>query len=466
MDPNTNLEPETPGLNPAADVANAALAGATPVVTTTDLNANDVAPETALQTPALEAPAPEALAAPAPTLETPTVGAQVAEPVSNGSVTITPSADFQMGEVATVSAVQNGADANLAAAANDILVGTPLEPQTPAENPMDNPAVDQLANTDMGQETQTGQEATDFNDPNALAAAEAKENEKAEEEEEEDDEPLVAAAPVPGSIGSAKSYSDIQRAEAEKAAKVAAKQEKTAKNTKNIIMISAIGVIALIGIIVGALVIFGGNSAKPTPTVTYTSYDENDDEYSTLSCKRVLAIEEYSSYGAVSGTQENIFYFRNDVLDGLVTNFAYTYANQALSEIARDNFMRDYGVTVAGAPKERGASEIDEPNTSETEKSTEKTTADMLHHYVWLTDYTVTHGMEIESIDINAWLESDAYSDKTYGATADGAQAPLMEGETEADVEQTESGEVVRNLKYYNRLQNSINYDCKITKGY
>ena len=453
MDPNANLAPgaapapeplapEPLSPNPATDVANAALAGATPVVTTTDPNAADVAPEPALQAPVLA-----------------------------------PSADFQMSEVATVSAVQNGADGNLAAAAenDEVMVGAPLEPST-SENPMDDPNVDQLANSDGGNESQTtGQEAADFNDPDAAAAAEAAAANKANKDDEEDDEPIVAAAPVPGSIGSAKSYADIQRAEAEKAAKVAAKQGKSVKLNKNTILIIIIAVIAVIGIGVGAFLMLSGNSSStPTITVSTTSYPDEPEKtaYSTLSCKRNLASEEYGSYGAVSGIQENIFYFKDEeqTLDGLITNFSYTYGNVALAEVARNTFMRDYGVTKEGQMPEHGsASEIEEPTTddeSETESSTTKTAAQMLHHYVWLKDYTVTHGMEIESSDIEAWLASDNYSDKTYGATEDGSAVPLLDGETEEDVARTETGELVRNLKYYNRLQNNINYDCIITKGY
>lgn len=430
MDPNNNLEPviDTAALeaamadmNPAASVADAAMGGATPVVTTTDDMASDVAPEPTLQAPTPIAPvAPAAPAAPvAP--ETP----------AEGPVSLAPSADFQMSETATVSALQNGADGNLAAANAEIMIGQPLE-QAPAEAPLTE------VGTAPAPEENTGMAAPDFSNPDGETQPEQPAPVKAEE----DDEPLVAAAPVPGSIGSAKSYADIQRAEAEKAAKMAAKtSQKGAMDKKTIIIIAAIAavVVAIVAIII--IMIAGNKPAqvKPTPVAPV----EENHEYSTLSCKRNLAPEEYASYGAISGIQENIFYFQDDELDGLVTNFAYTYANKALSDIATENFKRDYGVT-----EETEAEAEDE---EEEEEETEKTTAEMLKHYVTTKDYTVTHGMEIKSEDIKAWLESDAYSDVTYGA--------IKNSDSESEEE------VTRNLKFYNRLQNSINYTCTIDKS-
>ena len=429
MDPNNNLEPviDTAALeaammdmNPAASVADAAMGGATPVVTTTDDMASDVAPEPTLQAPTFEAPvaplAPEApLASEAPV---------------EGPVSLAPSADFQMRETSTVSAPQNGADGNLAAQNEEIMIGQPLE-QAPAEAPLT-----EVGAAPAPEESLGAPAAPDFSQDGEMQP-----EQPAPVKAEEDDEPLVAAAPVPGSIGSAKSYADIQRAEAEKAAKMAAKTSQNAKMDKKTIMIIAGIAAVVVAIIAIVIVMIAGNKpAQPKPTPVAPVEEEH--ETSTLSCKRNLAPEEYASYGAISGIQENIFYFQDDELDGLVTNFAYTYANKALSDIATENFKRDYGVT-----EETEAETEDE----EEEQETEKTTAEMLKHYVKTKDYTVTHGMEIKSEDIKAWLESDAYSDVTYGAAQN----------TDPDSEE----EVTRNLKFYNRLQNSINYTCTIDKS-
>ena len=462
MDPNQNL-----GENPAATIANAAMNGATPVVTTTDLNASDVAPEPTLQTPVLDT---SALGA--PILDTAALEANaIAEatpapaPEDNGPVSLAPSADFQMGEVSTVSAVQNGADGNLAAQNEDIMIGQPLG--GPASQ-----AMDQVPVTEVGilaDTTSKGPGAEDFNKTDDAPMGE-KVSAKDLKQEYKDD-PLIAAAPVPGSIGSAKSYADIQRAEAEKAAKMAAKSANGAKDKKNIIIIGAVAAVAVISVVIGGILMFGGNS-KPTSAPVATSYpDTPEAEYSTLSCKRNLVPEEYVSYSALSGTQENIFYFKDDVLDGLATNFAYTYQDQLTTNFWRDKLAADYGVTPNADEDENEEDENDESEEPEMDEDTEaettgkKTTAEMLHHYVTTKDFVVTHGMEIKSEDINDWLASDAYSDVTYGASENGAAAPVEEGEEEEETE-TEDGEVIRNLKYYNRLQNSIDYKCSISKGY
>lgn len=477
MDPNANTEE-----NPAAAIANAAMNGATPVVTTTDPTASDVAPEPTLQVPEPAAPAapvldtsvldasalaaPAAPAAPAPAPEAPAEG---------GPVSLAPSADFQMGAVSTVSAVQNGQDGNLAATTDEVMIGQPLEQNdAPVENPTEDQNIDQLQNTEVAPETQNPSAQGDFNNP--------EENTENPEDaiktfrEEIKDDPLIAAAPVPGSIGSAKSYADIQRAEAEKAAKVAEKQGKKGFTlNKNTIIIIAIAVVAVIGIGVGAFVLLGGGSSQPAQTTTPTVAPvEEEHDYSTLSCKRNLALEEYVSYGAISGQQENIFYFEDDTLDGLVTNFSYTYASKALADVWRDKLALDYGVTPNNGVDEESAvkrdADSEEEGTEagdESEEAGTKTTAEMLQHYVNTKDLTVIHGMMIKSEDIKAWLASDAYSDVTYGATSNGAAAPVSEGEEESEEETVDAdGEVIRNLKYYNRLQNSIDYTCSISKGY
>ena len=437
--------------NPAAEIANAAMAGAQSVVTTTDLSASDVNPEpTLVQAP--EAPAPEA----------------------EGPVSITPSADFQMGEVATVSAVQNGADGNLAAQADEVMIGQPVEqpapaptptpePSTQPDNPMDDPTVDQLANTEMGEQP-SGPQVADFNDPEAAAAAEAAAK-TSKEESDDDDDPIVAAAPVPGSIGSAKSYADIQRAEAEKAARVAAKQSGKNKLSKNTTILISAAAVFVIGVAITLFLVFGGGTQPQKETPINPGTEDNDHDYSTLSCKRPLAHEEYDSYGANSGTYENIFYFKDDALDGLVTNFSYEYSNLAVARLYRDQFMTNFGLKEerrAGHEGEKKTGEeTEEPSidadaeaeVEDEEETGEKTADQMLKHYVALEDYTVIHGMEIKSEDIEDWLASDAYSDRTYGAT-------------EKPEESEEAEEVTRNLEFYKGIQNKIGFTCEITRGY
>lgn len=405
--------------NPAVDVANAAMAGATPVVTTTDLNAADVPAEPALQMAPLE-----------PTLQAPLNQTAPLEPeLPEGPVSLAPSAGFEMPEVATVSATPNGADPNLAM--NNIEVGAPMDGNPAAP---ENPAA-------------PGNPESDTANPENNPENQAQDDQVATPE---NTEPIIAAAPVPGSIGSAKSYADIQREEAEKAAKAAASQSKKIKLSKNTIIIIAIAVIAVIGLVVGAIMIFGGSSSTPTPTVAPTSVEEDEGVSSTLSCKRTLAEDEYVSFGAIGGTWENVFYFKDDVLDGLETNINYTYLNAAIAGQWKTALEAQYGVTT---PVQNDSSdETNEPSTeADTSDTTTgaKTTAEMLHHSIIANDVTVTHKMEVKSEDIEEWVTSDAYSDVTYGAKQS----------TTEDEE-----EVERNLDYYKNLQNSINYTCSISK--
>ena len=411
MDPNSNLTPgvdptvpapspapepplaSEPILNPAVDIANAALSGAEPIVVAT----------------------PE-------------------EP--EGPVNLAPSADFNMPEVATVSATPNGTDPNLA------LNNDPLNP---ANDPL-NPGLDSVSEIGTPAPEQAPSESSENMETNPEEnSGETPEN---AEIRPEDTEPIVAAAPVPGSIGSAKSYADIQREEAEKAAKVAAAQNKKFKFSKNTILIIVIAVVAVIGLGVGAFLIFGGSDSTPTPTVTATEPYDEEPAISTLSCKRTLAPDEYVSFGAINGTWENVFYFADDVLDGLETNINYSYANAVDANQWRAFFESQYGATTTTTETE-STTETTEPATdSETtgETSGAKSVTEMLKHSVTSSGLIVTHKMEVKSEDINDWVTSDAYSDVTYGA------------------EENASEDTERNLDYYKGLQNAINYTCTVSK--
>ena len=389
--------PDLTAPNPATDIANMAMDGATPVVATSDPNAADI------------------------------------PPLDNGPVSLAPSAGFEMPEVSTVSATSNGAVDPLN---QDPLteVGTPPV-ENPTETPAENPAEAPMQN-----------EAGPANPENP--GEQTEENATITQEQE----PIVAAAPVPGSIGSAKSYADIQRAEAEKAEKATTNQGKKLKLSKNMILIIIIAVVVVIALVVGALLIFGGSSnSNPTPAPT-TSYDGEEDEAttSTLSCKRTLTDDEASSFDAASGTWENVFYFKDDVLDGLETNINYNYYDQALANRWKSILDQQYSSSSSSSSSSSDASETEEPATdvdTEEETSSKKTVEQMLRHSISIKDLVVTHKMEVLSEDIEDWLASDAYSDVTYGAETD-----------------TPEEEPTRNLDYYKDLQNNLNYTCSISK--
>lgn len=407
--------------NPAATIANAALAGAKPVVTTTDDFSVPAEPSLpSILDPAL---ADQLLAA--------------TEEENIGPVSLTPSADFQSSLTATASAQPNPENNSSAGLGLDMMQSNPYGEANPATSQF---GASEIANSTANQDLQS----TDFSDSSLANHPAHGEQGKEKIETELLDEPLVAAAPVPGSIGSAKSYADIQRAEVEKTAKMATANSGKRQLTKRTLIIGAVASVVLVGSIVMFIMLFGGQKTTPAkPSVTQPTVSEPD--LSTLSCRRNLAPEEYSSFGAISGTQENIFYFKGETLDGLATNFAYTYSNQTAANSAELIFKRDFG---DAKPVEK----VYEEKNAQAD-NTPKTAAEMLKHYVSTKNLTITHGMEILSADIDAWLASDNYSDKTYGATED----------TKADLNQ---GSATRNLAFYNRLQNNIGYACSINKGY
>lgn len=410
--------PSAADLNPAVSVANAAMAGAEANVVTPDIENGTIPP------------------APMTTLPIPP------EDEPTGPVNLAPSAGFEAPEVATVSAVQNGANPDLASQE----MPDPMS-QDPLDNPMPNPNQEQSVDFNSGDGT-NGEENT---------------------EKEENTEPIEAAAPVPGSIGSAKSYIDIQRAEAERAAKMATKKEGKFNISGRLIAIIGVVVALVIGLVVMLIMMNSGSKpATPTPVTP----DTPEVVMTELSCKRSLAIEEYNWTGAIGGDLENIFYFADDELDGLVTNFKYAFATTEIAGIAKNNLSTQYGiveqpVTPEGYTEEVEGEAVEAP-------VEEKTTEQMLKQDVSIDDTIVTHHLEITSDDIKAWVASDAYSDATYGAEKtnaivcpDGTKALTLEKcqeeGHEAEVEEAEE-EPTRNLDYFRTLQNRIGFSCTVSK--
>ena len=415
------------GQNPAADIANAAMMGAKPVVTTTELDGSGAESAPTLNMPGAQvsdAPVADPMANESEVL----IGTTAPEVAMDGGMaTLAPSADFQVGEVSTVSAAPNLSQESVENSLDDL---TNFQ-----NNGIDAATREQIQNANY----------------NAEGPAKILNNEEIEEE------PIVAAAPVPGSIGSAKSYVDIQHAEAEKAAKVKAKKGPKTKLSKNAILAIIAGVSAVVLILVGALFVISENSVepvKPSSNNPVGSYADTH-EFSTLSCRRQLAHEEFEAFKAKSGTYENIFYFKDGNLDGLVTNFSYVYANPQTAESIRNQFMKTYNIEKEGRAGREYEDEAEAPEDEAKDDSSEneKTVDEMLKHYVKLDKLTVIHGLEIKSEDIEDWLNSDAYSDRTYGANDHSA------GDSESMVDPA------RDLDYYKTIQNKVGFTCDVVRG-
>src|SRR5574344_36906 len=129
-----NLSNELSNINPAAQVANAAMNGATPVVTTTDVNAMDVDPTPTIQN--VPTFAPTVTGSQMPTFGVPSgqMPSNIMPPAPAAtSVSLAPSAGFQSNATATVSAAPNGGTPSFA---QDPLVAQELnQPSVPFNNP-------------------------------------------------------------------------------------------------------------------------------------------------------------------------------------------------------------------------------------------------------------------------------------------------------------------------------------------
>jgi len=295
----------TSSANPLAATAEPLAPSAEPVV--------PLAPPSLEQAPVEATPDLAALAnelSSAPNLTTPPQGATDAllqtPPAENLSLTggpepdsppvLTPSADLMA--TSTVSAVPD-----LNAAANE-LTSAPDPNASSAPEPTQTVAANASATGDF------------VNDPNATA------DQGPAKIENTDDNPLVAAAPVPGSIGSAKSYADIQREEAERTAQAAAKKQAKNKmanslnklkgfkmNKTTAIILIAVVALVLIGVVVGITVFSGDSNKNSSSSTTPTTPVVQTPAKLTLTCQRSLENDEMA-FGSISGNQQNISFLK------------------------------------------------------------------------------------------------------------------------------------------------------------
>lgn len=156
------------------------------------------------------------------------------------------------------------------------------------------------------------------------AQTEAKEDDDQEDQEEQ---PLVAAAPAPGSIGSAISYADFEKKQAEEAAKQAKNQNKPKiKLTRTTILIIAAAVLFVIAGIIFALMFLSEPQKKPTQAAGRNQVEKASTKI--LTCVRPLSTNESSEVGAAYGNFERQFTFENDSLSGISEHYIYQYNSE------------------------------------------------------------------------------------------------------------------------------------------
>ena len=156
------------------------------------------------------------------------------------------------------------------------------------------------------------------------AQTEAKEDDDQEDQEEQ---PLVAATPAPGSIGSAISYADFEKKQAEEAAKQAKNQNKPKiKLTRTMILIIAAAVLFVIAGIIFALMFLSEPQKKPTQAAGRNQVEKASTKI--LTCVRPLSTNESSEVGAAYGNFERQFTFENDNLSGISEHYIYQYNSE------------------------------------------------------------------------------------------------------------------------------------------
>lgn len=154
------------------------------------------------------------------------------------------------------------------------------------------------------------------------------------DEEEDEDKPLTAAAPVPGSIGSAVSYADVEKKQAEEAAKKAKNQNKPKIRLSSTAILAIIvgGLFVITGIIFAIIML---SSQKKTPAEASGKNQVAQAESKSLTCVRPLSTNETAEIGAAYGNFERQFEFKNDNLESISENYVYQFNSAEAATAAK-----------------------------------------------------------------------------------------------------------------------------------
>lgn len=193
----------------------------------------------------------------------------------------------------------------------------------PVQNQQDNSALDSTPFA-ASVSTQPSVDMVGGEQASQTVQTEANEDDNQEDQEEQ---PLVAAAPAPGSIGSAISYTDFEKKQAEEAAKQAKNQNKPKiKLNRTMILIIAAAVLFVIAGIIFALMFLSEPQKKPTQAAGKNQVEKASTKI--LTCVRPLSTNESSEVGAAYGNFERQFTFENDNLSGISEHYIYQYNSE------------------------------------------------------------------------------------------------------------------------------------------
>lgn len=193
----------------------------------------------------------------------------------------------------------------------------------PVQSQQDNSVLDSTPFTASAQ-AQSSVDMVGGEQASQTAQTEANEDDNQEDQEEQ---PLVAAAPTPGSIGSAISYADFEKKQAEEAAKQAKNQNKPKiKLNRTMILIIAAAVLFVIAGIIFALMFLSEPQKKPTQAAGKNQVEKASTKM--LTCVRPLSTNESSEVNAAYGNFERQFTFENDNLSGISEQYIYQYNSE------------------------------------------------------------------------------------------------------------------------------------------
>ena len=316
-----------------------------PATTTTSASAPSTIPATPLSAPASAPVSPVSPISPASTPASTSVSpTPPTPPTSPVSVSVNPELDSLMTELNNYQPTTEDLQVSVhsptesGAAPNSVSPLTPSDP-TLSVSPLNTTPTDSNINidplTDNSSQNSPAMGVTELgvsNEGSNLSPESTENNEASEEDQEE--KPLVAAAPTPGSIGSAVSYADFEKKQAEEAAKRAKNEgkPKIKLNRTTILIIIAAVLLVVVGIIM-AIMFLGGSQKKPTEASGKNQITKASTKI--LTCVRPLSTNESSEVGAAYGNFERQFTFDNDNLNSISENYIYQFNSESEAVTAK-----------------------------------------------------------------------------------------------------------------------------------
>lgn len=313
-----------------------------PATTTTSASAPSTIPATPLSAPASAPVSPVSPISPASTPASTPVSPT--PPTSPVSVSANHEFDNLMTELNNYQPTAEDLQVSVhsptesGAAPNSVSQLTPSDP-TLSVSPLNTTPTDSNINidplTDNSSQNSPAMGVTELgvsNEGSSLSPESTENNEASEEDQEE--KPLVAAAPTPGSIGSAVSYADFEKKQAEEAAKRAKNEgkPKIKLNRTTILIIIAAVLLVVVGIIM-AIMFLGGPQKKPTEASGKNQITKASTKI--LTCVRPLSTNESSEVGAAYGNFERQFTFDNDNLNSISENYIYQFNSESEAVTAK-----------------------------------------------------------------------------------------------------------------------------------